>query len=142
MVFFFKRKTAVEMRISDWGSDVCSSDLVGFQDDPVGGAAFLALDFQILLEIAKAVDAALGALDREAVERIAFVQAEFAADDLVLGQRVAVDVDPRDIGARAYADIESDVQRPRFGREAEREEGRRGGEGWGGPGRVRWRARQ
>src|SRR3546814_18228852 len=30
--FFFKQKTAYEMRISDWSSDVCSSDLV--PDDP------------------------------------------------------------------------------------------------------------
>src|SRR3546814_10155657 len=28
IVFFFKQKTAYEMRISDWSSDVCSSDLV------------------------------------------------------------------------------------------------------------------
>src|SRR3546814_4401860 len=28
-VFFFKQKTAYEMRISDWSSDVCSSDLFG-----------------------------------------------------------------------------------------------------------------
>src|SRR3546814_3287060 len=28
MVFFFKQKTAYDMRISDWSSDVCSSDLV------------------------------------------------------------------------------------------------------------------
>src|SRR3546814_1187697 len=27
--FFFNQKTAYEMRISDWSSDVCSSDLVG-----------------------------------------------------------------------------------------------------------------
>src|SRR3546814_5626839 len=27
IVFFFKQKTAYEMRISDWSSDVCSSDL-------------------------------------------------------------------------------------------------------------------
>src|SRR3546814_10192848 len=26
--FFFKQKTAYEMRISDWSSDVCSSDLM------------------------------------------------------------------------------------------------------------------
>src|SRR3546814_8818804 len=30
--FFFKQKTAYEMRISDWSSDVCSSDL-----DPIVG---------------------------------------------------------------------------------------------------------
>src|SRR3546814_7301845 len=28
VMFFFKQKTAYEMRISDWSSDVCSSDLV------------------------------------------------------------------------------------------------------------------
>src|SRR3546814_5800046 len=33
-VFFFKQKTAYEMRISDWSSDVCSSDL----DDRGDGA--------------------------------------------------------------------------------------------------------
>src|SRR3546814_1472169 len=27
-VFFFKQKSAYEMRISDWSSDVCSSDLI------------------------------------------------------------------------------------------------------------------
>src|SRR3546814_15153923 len=27
-IFFFKQKTAYEMRISDWSSDVCSSDLI------------------------------------------------------------------------------------------------------------------
>src|SRR3546814_1790422 len=31
--FFFKQKTAYEMRISDWSSDVCSSDL--FEKMPV-----------------------------------------------------------------------------------------------------------
>src|SRR3546814_9136521 len=33
VVFFFKQKTAYEMRISDWSSDVCSSDLsaIGLQ---------------------------------------------------------------------------------------------------------------
>src|SRR3546814_5643415 len=33
--FFFKQKTAYEMRISDWSSDVCSSDLIFMKiDDP------------------------------------------------------------------------------------------------------------
>src|SRR3546814_20467029 len=27
LIFFFKQKTAYDMRISDWSSDVCSSDL-------------------------------------------------------------------------------------------------------------------
>src|SRR3546814_16415616 len=37
--FFFKQKTAYEMRISDWSSDVCSSDLRGAQRVEVGCAA-------------------------------------------------------------------------------------------------------
>src|SRR3546814_703234 len=32
MFFFFKQKTAYEMRISDWSSDVCSSDLAASED--------------------------------------------------------------------------------------------------------------
>src|SRR3546814_17575645 len=32
VVFFFKQKTAYEMRISDWSSDVCSSDLARRHD--------------------------------------------------------------------------------------------------------------
>src|SRR3546814_8631076 len=38
MIFFFKQKTAYEMRISDWSSDVCSSDL---------GRAFAAQGFVV-----------------------------------------------------------------------------------------------
>src|SRR3546814_12692542 len=43
VVCFFKQKTAYEMRISDWSSDVCSSDLIG---DPaalgrIGGKTLL-----------------------------------------------------------------------------------------------------
>src|SRR3546814_3441738 len=37
IVFFFKQKTAYEMRISDWSADVCSSDLTGVS---VGGRGF------------------------------------------------------------------------------------------------------
>src|SRR3546814_1985579 len=33
----FKQKTAYEMRISDWSSDVCSSDLFGFLIPDAGG---------------------------------------------------------------------------------------------------------
>src|SRR3546814_7720501 len=35
--FFFKQKTAYEMRISDWSSDVCSSDLCSLIPPPDGG---------------------------------------------------------------------------------------------------------
>src|SRR3546814_19746605 len=39
MFFCFKQKTAYEMRISDWSSDVCSSDLVGALHDQVAADA-------------------------------------------------------------------------------------------------------
>src|SRR3546814_4226102 len=49
LVFFFKQKTAYEIRISDWSSDVCSSDLHAMGDDgrfqrhhgATGGGAFI-----------------------------------------------------------------------------------------------------
>src|SRR3546814_10694241 len=37
LLFFFKQKTAYEMRMSDWSSDVCSSDLL----DRIAAAAIL-----------------------------------------------------------------------------------------------------
>src|SRR3546814_14799461 len=40
--FFFKQKTAYEMRISDWSSDVCSSDLL-----PAGHRIALARDLEM-----------------------------------------------------------------------------------------------
>src|SRR3546814_19055716 len=42
--FFFKQKTAYEMRISDWSSDVCSSDLSRRNQRSAGGADRRATD--------------------------------------------------------------------------------------------------
>src|SRR3546814_6229165 len=42
--FFFKQKTAYEMRISDWSSDVCSSDLI--TTARAAGVICVALDTQ------------------------------------------------------------------------------------------------
>src|SRR3546814_4690742 len=44
--FFFKQKTAYEMRISDWSSDVCSSDLLIFADRQLLSNDLLDLLFQ------------------------------------------------------------------------------------------------
>src|SRR3546814_6205738 len=46
LFFFFKQKTAYEMRISDWSSDVCSSDLKAAKVEALaytGGAIVTAL---------------------------------------------------------------------------------------------------
>src|SRR3546814_20202239 len=45
MFFFFKQKTAYEMRISDWSSDVCSSDLVRVRQ-----AVMYAIDRNAIIE--------------------------------------------------------------------------------------------
>src|SRR3546814_9171547 len=52
-VFFFKQKTAYEMRISDWSSDVCSSDLLA--QHPGGGLGVLAAAAQRRDRVAPAV---------------------------------------------------------------------------------------
>src|SRR3546814_6047662 len=51
LVFLFKQKTAYEMRISDWSSDVCSSDL----------KLDLALEVQFLRGLISRIDAPAGA---------------------------------------------------------------------------------
>src|SRR3546814_10004293 len=49
-VFFFKQKTAYEMRMSDWSSDVCSSDLP-VDDQPARNIGdLLDLDEPVLLQ--------------------------------------------------------------------------------------------
>src|SRR3546814_9975895 len=50
MFFFFKQKTAYDMRISDWSSDVCSSDL--FQG--VEGKTFSPMAITVMLALAGA----------------------------------------------------------------------------------------
>src|SRR3546814_3741615 len=68
--FFFKQKTAYEMRISDWSSDVCSSDLTGHATVDKrrgrtrldGAVAFGTLDFEDLAS--DAGNAAALALER------------------------------------------------------------------------------
>src|SRR3546814_6694399 len=50
-VFFFKQKTAYEMRISDWSSDVCSSDLPGINE--LVGAGLLKDDDSDLAQVAR-----------------------------------------------------------------------------------------
>src|SRR3546814_4813495 len=47
VVFFCKQKTAYEMRISDWSSDVCSSDLVHFVAQAGDGADQDALQLDV-----------------------------------------------------------------------------------------------
>src|SRR5690606_206501 len=86
----------------------------GLEHDPAGRAAVDLVDLEVLLEVAERVDARGRTPDLQRVESIALVDAELAADDLVLGQRVAVDVDAFDVDARRLVDEEPDVHRQRL----------------------------
>src|SRR3546814_2168554 len=51
-VFFFKKKTAYEMHISDWSSDVCSSDLVWDAIGTIGiGALLIVVAVFVAIEV-------------------------------------------------------------------------------------------
>src|SRR3546814_5182332 len=64
--FFFKQKTAYEMRISDWSSDVCSSDLL------VGLGECMALDVAVETVLGELADHRLdpGLAELHLVERL------------------------------------------------------------------------
>src|SRR3546814_8482392 len=67
--FFFKQKTAYEMRISDWSSDVCSSDLMAFFFEVlIGGLmagvmySLVALGFVLIFKASGVFNFAQGAM--------------------------------------------------------------------------------
>src|SRR3546814_4910757 len=55
-VFLFKQKTAYEMRISDWSSDVCSSDLIVLANARLLAAERGAAPLLLLDEVAAHLD--------------------------------------------------------------------------------------
>src|SRR3546814_2685687 len=67
--FFFKQKTAYEMRISDWSSDVCSSDLLACNQ-----VIEQAAEEDRHHQFERQVDADRGAEDRHAETRTAALQ--------------------------------------------------------------------
>src|SRR3546814_9240147 len=91
-VFFFKQKTAYEMRISDWSSDVCSSDLGGLvvgKDDVFRQEADRCA---VVLDISMAV--LLADVDTEAVAGILAVREQvrgFLRGPVVGGKEGAID---------------------------------------------------
>src|SRR3546814_5462193 len=58
--FFFKQKTAYELRISDWSSDVCSSDLRRHEDVVVLDVAQLVSDHALELDAVQLLEQARG----------------------------------------------------------------------------------
>src|SRR3546814_10612228 len=83
MFFFFKQKTAYEMRISDWSSDVCSSDLGECCGNSCGDRSVEADEIAELLETVERVrhDAASG-IERlqDAVVALAFCPRRLSID--------------------------------------------------------------
>src|SRR3546814_278264 len=68
MLFFYKQKTAYEMRISDWSSDVCSSDLAA--STPYRGLCYDAMrDMALMLHPPHQVQQALVVAGAELPQR-------------------------------------------------------------------------
>src|SRR3546814_16752255 len=117
--FFFKQKTAYEMRISDWSSDVCSSDLrlqvveVAVEDAKIEIQAViepLALDAGLPRFDVLRLEHEVGAIERCGVEAAALV-------------------------AACVGRIQRDVLDPEI---LQRSEERRVGKEWVSTGRYRW----
>src|SRR3546814_19061843 len=68
--FFFKQKTAYEMRISDWSSDVCSSDLkiARRERQKPGGQRIAAVFFAHIAEALQRMETAAGTRAVQAAE--------------------------------------------------------------------------
>src|SRR3546814_10130471 len=76
--FFFKQKTAYEMRISDWSSDVCSSDLVHAhgREEPAQFAVFADLEQHAVEVTPRRVENPLLAAGRSPIEALEHVGKE------------------------------------------------------------------
>src|SRR3546814_9036368 len=66
LVFFFKQKAAYEMRISDWSSDVCSSDLLDAVDIQQLEVVGVSVRTEETVDVDADVRAAAGGRDRRA----------------------------------------------------------------------------
>src|SRR3546814_8978049 len=78
--FFFKQKTAYELRISDWSSDVCSSDLI------VGQALVLPARLEIGARFGAHVPP--GVIDHELAQSF-LAHLNDRANQVLLSQRIA-----------------------------------------------------
>src|SRR3546814_15606422 len=97
-MFFFEQKTAYEMRISDWSSDVCSSDLLVERDVRMRPQA--AVEHADLLEVRQHRERGVGAVA--------------VAQGLEVRVHAAVQVDARLLGLDAathVAEVGLEVER-------------------------------
>src|SRR3546814_2898910 len=94
--FFFKQKTAYELRISDWSSDVCSSDLFAIADGEEGADA--------LGIVGRTREKLLG--EREDNAPLAHIGVLRLVDEDVVGALVELEAHP-------FAEVADAQQRPR-----------------------------
>src|SRR3546814_8498070 len=88
--FFFKQKTAYEMRISDWSSDVCSSDLILFRIDDRDYRAKLAqAEANVQAARARVANSAEDIALQHILVRHAAAQRRAAAADLMLARKTS-----------------------------------------------------
>src|SRR3546814_19995906 len=109
-VFFFKQKTAYEMRISDWSSDVCSSDLIAGEPQRA--------DLDVELAIARAQADAAAGYPGLARRRLAPLAAAYPGDRRI--QRLLGDMEVAEgalaLGAARYRNLARSEER-RVGKE-------------------------
>src|SRR3546814_12177170 len=121
LFFFFKQKKAYEMRISDWSSDVCSSDLVlDLVEDLL--IARLAPIFISNDRPARCLDLALALQAIKGLQRLYGV-ARFGSDERAAHDRIEVDK-----GAVANEAVEKGRGDTRARGATQESEERRGGE--------------
>src|SRR3546814_14664467 len=126
--FFFKQKTAYEMRISDWSSDVCSSDLLGVA---VNSPALSPKRIAAASQEARVLDGRIP-LDKIDWATLAFDLGRYGRD--ALGRLKKVQGSPNDDEIRKQSETALAARRecrhePR-GRATGRERGWRDGENW------------
>src|SRR3546814_14182151 len=102
LFFFFKQKTAYEMRISDWSSDVCSSDLLHRQKQLREEALLRSLENRQRCRLGTGVERrpGLGVDDPRGFQRFAQVGVDdrpgvsigIIDRDLILGQAMLKDI--------------------------------------------------
>src|SRR3546814_3567994 len=91
--FFFKQKTAYELRISDWSSDVCSSDLLAYGEIPYREGPLAKKDKELILSavFASPVAPQPDAMRRHIRQALAHgATAEEIADVLQLSSAIAI----------------------------------------------------
>src|SRR3546814_5185178 len=96
-IFFFKQKTAYEMRISDWSSDVCSSDL---------GAVRIHIDARVAAALRLLPELAVGAASAGDHARAALI-VSLKQPRIVIGDMLAQRSEERRVGKECVSTCRS-----------------------------------